>query len=141
MSRSLKNTLIKYSISFGLSLAIAWLYAYLRLDLSNLGAVPKTDLYRILCDACTVPGLLLLMSGLLMTISNQGALDGLGYVAVNGLKMLIPGAAQKMETFRDYLLRRRENRVKGYGFLYVTAAAFLAAAGVFMALFYSVYRK
>lgn len=139
MSRSLKKNLIKYGISIGLSVALAYLYVALRIDLHNLSAVPKVELYLTLCDAFSVPGLLMLMSGLLMTVSNQGAMDGLGYVAVNGLKMLIPGAGQKMETFKDYLERRRANRVKGYGFLYVTAALCLAIAGVFMILFYRVY--
>ena len=43
------------------------------------------------------------------------------------------------EKYDEYLERRRKNRVKGYGFLYVVGGAFMAVAGVFMALFYSLY--
>ena len=138
MSKTLRKNLIKYGISFGLSLALAYLYVALRIDWQNTEPV---KVYLTICDAFTVPGLLFLMSGLLMTISNAGAMDGLGYVAVNGLKMLIPGAGAKMETFKDYLDRRRANRVRGYGFLYVTGIVCLAVAAVFMILFYSVYQR
>ena len=138
MSKALQKNLKKYGISVGLSLALAYLYAALRIDWENAEPV---SLYLTLCDAFTVPGLLLVMSGLLMTFSNAGAMDGLGYVVVNGLKMLIPGGGAKMEGFKEYLERRRNNRVKGYGFLYVTGFACLVIAGVFMILFYSVYQR
>ena len=138
MSKTLQKNLKKYGITVGLSLALAYLYAALRIDWENAEPV---SLYLTLCDAFTVPGLLLVMSGLLMTFSNAGAMDGLGYVVVNGLKMLIPGGGAKMEGFKEYLERRRNNRVKGYGFLYVTGFVCLAIAGVFMILFYSVYQR
>ena len=138
MSKTLKKNLTKYGISVGLSLVLAYLYSALRIDWENAEPV---SVYLTLCDAFTVPGLLLLMSGLLMTFSNAGAMDGLGYVVVNGLKMLVPGGGMKMEAFKDYLERRRNNRVRGYGFLYVTGLGCLAIAAVFMILFYSVYPK
>lgn len=141
MSKSLRSNLIKCGIAMALSLMLVYVFVSLRVDLTNLSAVEPVDLYLILCDAFTIPGLLLLMFGLLMTISNQGALDGLGYVAINGLKMLIPGAATRMERYKEYVERRRANRVKGYGFLYVVAAILLAIAGIFMILFYSLYQK
>ena len=138
MSKTLQKNLKKYGITVGLSLLLAYFYAALRIDWANTESV---SLYRTLCDAFTVPGLLLVMSGLLMTFSNAGAMDGLGYVVVNGLKMLIPGGGMKTETFKDYLERRRNNRVRGYGFLYVTGFGCLAIAAVFMILFYSVYQR
>ena len=138
MSKTLQKNLKKYGITVGLSLLLAYFYAAMRIDWANTEPV---SLYRTLCDAFTVPGLLLVMSGLLMTFSNAGAMDGLGYVVVNGLKMLIPGGGMKTETFKDYLERRRNNRVRGYGFLYVTGFGCLAIAAVFMILFYSVYQR
>ena len=139
MSETLKKNLIKYGISVGISLLLAYVYIASRIDLGNLSQVQPMDLYLIICDAFTVPGLLLLMSGLLMTISNMGALDGLGYVAVNGLKMLIPGGGKKPETFKEYLDRRREKKIRGYGFLYITALGCIAISVVFMILFYRLY--
>ena len=141
MSNTLKKNLIKYGISVGISLALAYIYISARLDLRNLSQTAPVDIYLIFCDAFTVPGMLFLMSGLLMSISNMGALDGLGYVAVNGLKMLIPGGGKKPETFQAYLERRRENRIRGYGFLYVTGLGCTAVSLVFMILFYSLYQR
>lgn len=141
MRSLLAKNLMKYGISVTIGLILAYIYVATRIDLSNLAAVAKVDMYLILCDAFSIPGLLLLLAGLMMTLSNQGALDGVGYVAVNAIKMLIPGGAVKAERYKEYLERKRANRIKGYGFLFVTAIAFLAVAAVFMALFYSIYQK
>ena len=141
MSKSLRNNLMKCAIALAGSLVLAYAFVALRVDMTNLGAVEPVELYRILCDAFTIPGLLLLMFGLLMTISNQGALDGVAYVVKNAVKMLIPAAAADMERYKEYLERRKANRVKGYGFLYVVGAVCLGIAGIFLVLFYSVYQK
>ena len=139
MSSSLKKNLIKYGISVGISLLLAYVYIASRVDLRNLSQVAPVDLYLIICDAFTVPGLLLLMSGLLMSISNMGALDGLSYVTGNGFKMLIPGPGKKPESFREFLERRREKRIRGYGFLYITGLGCTAISLIFMVLFYRLY--
>ena len=141
MSNSLRKNLIKCAIGMAASLVLAYVFVALRVDMKNLGEVALVDLYLILCDAFTIPGLLMLMFALLMTISNQGALDGVGYVAVQAFRMLIPGGAAKAERYQEYLERRRANRAKGYGFLYVCAGICLAFAAVFMVLFYSLYQK
>ena len=141
MSSSLKKNLMKYGISVGVGLILTYIYISARLDLANLGAVEKVELYRIFCDGFSVPGILLLMFGFLMSVSNQGVMDGVSYVLVNAARMLIPTAALKSERYNEYVERKRANRVKGYGFLYVVALVFLAVAGVFMALFYSIYQR
>ena len=141
MKTPLAKNLVKYGVSIGIGLVLAYIYVAARLDLGDLASVERVDLYLILCDGCTIPGLLLLMSGFMMTISNQGALDGVTYVLTNAVRMLIPGAATRMERYKEYVERKRENRVKGYGFLYVTALIFLILAGIFMALFYALYQK
>lgn len=141
MSKTLKKNLIKCAIAMALSLLLVYVFVALRIDLSELSEVAKVDLYLVLCDAFTIPGLLMLMFALLFTISNQGALDGVGYLAVNAVKMLIPGAAANVERYREYLERRRANRAKGYGFLYICAGICFVFAAVFMVLFYSLYQK
>ncbi len=139
MSKSLQANLKKCAIAGVLGLLLVYVFVAFRVDFSDLSGVTLLDWYRMLCDAFTIPGLLMLMFALLLTISNEGALDGLGYVAVNGLKMLIPGAATKMERYLEYVERRRKNRAKGYGFLYVVGAVFLTIAAVFLLLFYTLY--
>lgn len=141
MSRNTATKWKVFGVSMILCLGLAILCFVLRVDVKNLDQVPLVELYRVLCDSFTIPGLLVLMFALLMSVSNAGALDGLGYVAVNGLKMLIPGAAAKMERFSEYLERRRANRVKNYTPLYATAAIFLAVSGIFLALFYTVFER
>ncbi len=135
MSKKAKASLIKYGISIGIGLLLAYAYIALR----DFGTMELVDKYRTLCDAFTIPGVLLLISGLLVSVSNEGALDGLGYILSQGLRMLIPGKSAGSEKYVDYVERKRGKRIKGYGFLYISAALFLAVTAVFMVLFYSIY--
>ena len=137
MSDTLKKNLIKYGISGAIALVLAYLFILFRMDLDQLPQLEAVERYLLLCDAFTVPGILFLMSGLMMTFTNMGALDGVGYVTGNGLKMLIPGAGRKAETYGDYLERRQNKKITGFGFLYITGLVCLAISLVFMILFYS----
>ena len=141
MSRNAATKWKVFAVSMVISLILAAVFTFLRLDINAMDQVPNVVLYRVLCDAFTVPGLLMLMFALLMSVSNEGALDGVGYVAAYALKMLIPGGALKVETYKDYLERRRANRVKNYTPLYATAAIFLAVSAIFLALFYTVFER
>lgn len=135
----LKTNLLKYGISGAIALALAYVFINLRVDFQNPGNTPLVEWYRIVCDAFTIPGLIFLMVGCLVSLSNQGALDGIGYAATVAFRMLI-GAGAKMERYKEYLERRRANRMKGYGFLYVVGGVCMAVSGVFMILFYSQYQ-
>lgn len=140
-SRLVAN-LLKYGIAVVVGLMLAYTYVSFRVEeLRDLAALPAVDRYLILCDAFTIPGVTIFLSGVLMSISNAGGLDGVSYVVGNAVKMLIPGKAAHMEKYKDYLERKRAKRVKGYGFLYVVGIFFLVLAGISMALFYSLYLK
>ncbi|MBR5446692.1 MAG: DUF3899 domain-containing protein [Clostridia bacterium] len=132
-----QSTLLKY----GVTTAIAAFFAWLLLDLRGYAmAVTAVDRYRILADAFTIPGMLLLMVGLLVVVSNEGMFEGLSYVLSYAVKTLVPGMNKGHERYGDYVERRREKgRASGFGFLFVVGAVFMAAAGVCIALFYSVY--
>ena len=138
--RLLKKNFLKIVISGSIALGMAYLYISLRADLSDFNSLPQLEWYRVICDAFTIPGLVFTMLGLLVSLSNQGALDGIGYAATVAFKMLI-GAGANQERYAEYLERRRANRLKGYGFLYAVGLACLAVALVFMGLFYSMYGK
>ena len=135
------KVLIKYGISLSISLILAFVFVCTRVDFQNPSATAVVDWYLILCDAFTIPGLLFLMLGCMMSLSSQGALDGVTYVLKNAVRMLIPGAALKMERYYDYVEHKRANRAKGFGFLYVTGLVCMAFSLVFMFLFYSIYQK
>lgn len=141
MSSPLSKTLTKYGVSLGISFLIAFLFVYMRVDFHNPEATGLVDWYLILCDAFTIPGLLFLMLGCMMSLSRQGALDGVTYVIKNAVRMLIPGMALKTERYYEYVEYKRANRAKGYGFLYVTGLICMALSLLFMFLFYTLYRK
>lgn len=98
--------------------------------------------YKILCDAFTMPGILILAIGALVWLSAQGATDSVSYLVGGLFKRLLPVGKWKDERFEqyyDYVERKRANRPKGYGFIFVIGGVFMAVALVFMFLFYRVY--
>ena len=137
MSEKLKLGLIKYGGCAALVGLMAWGYLAGR----DLDTAETVDLYRYLCDAFTVPGILLLCFGALMWVSTTGFFDGIGYAMRYALFSLIPGKRlERDERYGDYVERKRENRAKGFGFLFISGAVTMAVALVFMALFYANYQ-
>lgn len=135
MSKRLKVVLAKYGGCTAFVALMVWLYISLR----DVSKATLLDWYRMLSDAFTVPGMLLLMAGCLVWISNLGALDGLAYAVSFAFRSLIPGGRYKDEKYADYVERHREKRIKGYGFLFVAGGVTMALAIVFLLLFYSLY--
>ena len=132
----LKVNLIKY----GCCAAFVALLSITYISLRDFAGAEPVDQYLILCDAFTVPGMLLIMFGCLLWASSLGALDGLSYVVRFAVMSLIPGKrAQRDETYGDFLERRMANRTKGYGFLFISGLVTMAVALVFMAQFYHLY--
>ena len=125
-------------IKSGIVSAVGILVVILFVSSSDFGAQTTVDKYKILCDAFTIPGLLMLMFAAMLSISNEGGLDGVSYLVKQGFRMLtFRGISQ--EKYLDYVQHRRENRLTGYGFLYLVGAVFMAVALIFLALFYSIY--
>lgn len=141
MKRSLRKEAKKTIAALLAGLLLAYAFTALRMDGQSLTALPKVELYRILCDAFTIPGLLLLAFAFLLLMSNQGVLDGVGYLAANALRFLMPAGGARMENYKAYLERRRANRAKGYGFLFVAGGILLLIAGIFLLCFYAVFKK
>ena len=136
MSREQKVKLIKYGGASLFCAVMAILYIVPR----NITEQELVGQYLILCDAFTVPGILLIMFGFLVLLSNSGALDGISYALQDLKRVFIPGAGlEKHERYSDYVERRRQKKATGYGFLFVVGGICTAIALVFMALFYSVY--
>jgi len=135
VSEKLRKNLIKYGISAAACLAFAGFFAYNR----GIAEGSMADVYRILSDAFTVPGLMCVFSGALVWLSGEGALDGVTYVVQYAVKsLLFMGGRGKRETYREYVERRRAKKMGGYGFLLVTGAVSLLVGAVFMVLFYQV---
>lgn len=135
MKKINKAGVVKYAVSIAICIALVWLYLGLR-DFSGADTMEK---YRMLSDAFLIPGVLLFMSGCLVSVANQGALDGISYASSRALRRLIPGVDRVDEKYFDYVQRKREKRIRRYGFLFVVGGVSLAISVLFMILFYRLY--
>lgn len=126
----------KNLIKLGITALFAGLFAALYALSQDIGQQTLADRYRILCDAFTLPGMLLVLFALLLTVSGEGALDGIAYGLERAVKMFTFRGTEQ-EKYADFVARRREKRPKGFGFLFVAGGSFLAVAALFLLLFYS----
>lgn len=131
----MKGKLTRYAIAAACGAALGYFV------LNNYGffeATAAVDRYLILCNALTIPGVTLVMVGCLVWIGQQGQFDFLSYTG----RMIRDRFRKDPEHIRygDYVLEKQEKRNHGgFGYLIITGLAFLAAALVFLILFYSVY--
>lgn len=132
MRGNMRKALVKYLSAAFVCGALAWLYISSR----EFASAPRLEQYRMLSDAFLIPGLVTVLIGCLLLISNKGGLDGISFVLGRAARMLIPGRKKKDEKYFDYVERKRENPLRGFGFLFVVGGIFCAAAIVFMILFY-----
>ena len=135
MSR-LKANLVKYAIAVAIGAGMV----LLTLNLHGFSELTDTAArFRLLADAFTIPGVILVMVGFLVMVANVGFFNGVAYVVTYALKMLIPGPNKGNERYGDYVERKRAaGKVKGYGFLFITGIAFVLVAVTFTILFYTV---
>ena len=96
--------------------------------------------WQALCDAMTVPGLLLTCIGLLSVVSGEGAFDGLNFSVRKAFGQILREERRSAmpKTFYDYVSAKRENRRKKPPAQLYTGLVFLALAAVSLAVYYSV---
>lgn len=135
MSGKALSRLLKYGITTALGIGISVGYICYRGGFSTLAEMDGWMLYMTLCDAATIPGMLIFFMGCLVGLANTGVFDGLGYVLSTAVKMLVPGRALTMESYRDYVARKREGSTRGYGFMLIVGGGFLVVALLFLALY------
>ena len=100
-----------------------------------------SDKFKILSDAFTVPGVLLIMIGALIWTSTQGIFDGLGYSFGRIGSMFIPLYQKSFEhlTYYDYKMSKNDKRIKGYSFLFYVGIGFFVIGILFFVLYKIVY--
>lgn len=126
-----------FLLKYGITALVGGLLTWLTLDLHGFSStMPKLQRYRLLCDAFTIPGVILVMVGFLVMIANAGNFLGLGYAVKHAVKMLIPFGNKKDERYYDYYQRKQQGKITGYGFIFITGLVFMAVAMVFFTLFY-----
>lgn len=134
MSKALKSLLIKSGLALTLGLGVSVIYISSR----GYADLELVEQYRTLCDGFTIPGLMMILVGLLFWLGNLGAFDAFGYLFRYVIRSFAPGAI-KIGRYLDYIEERREKRLKGYGFLFIAGGILMAVAIVFLVLFYTVY--
>lgn len=136
MNKQLRNGIIKYTVAVVVAGALSYSYA----TSNELWSLGRMEQYRVLCDAFTIPGVVMLMAGLLVTLAGMGSLDGVGYALSKFFQSFIPGTTHKDERYSDYVERKHgKGPSKGHYFLYVIGLLWFAVGMVFYYLFYTLY--
>lgn len=130
------SVLIKYLIS----LVVGALFVVMVLFIENYFSATETiERYKILSDAFTFAGVLLILFAALVFISSKGGFDGIGYSLSRLVKMLIPFANRSDETYAQYKERKRAKGItKGYSCVFFSGLAYFAVSIVFLILYYNV---
>lgn len=122
-----KSRRIKLLRSYGITIAVGVLLGYLYLCANPLSDAPDMQTkFVFLCNAAFVPGILFVLSGLLVWCTGQGSIDGLTYSLGLFFKTINPfEKIGKPEKYHEYVERKNKKRLKGYSFLFVTGGAFI----------------
>ena len=137
-----RDAFLRNLLKYGIAVSVGGLMVYLTVVLHGYAeATTPAEQYRILADAFTIPGVVLMLIAALVAVSNEGVFTGVSYSVTWMIRTLSPLAALKngRESYYDYVQRKRAKRVKGYGFLFFTGLAFFTVAVVFTTLFYKVF--
>ena len=134
MTKALKTKIMCYLTSIAVCAYVVYSYTTSR----DIGSLSQVDQYHVLCDAFFLPGVIMIFLGLLMVMNNLGALDTMAFGFSYVMHMLAPGAFDKMDSYLDFIEKRRANRGSGYGFLLVVGSVMIAVSIVFLVLYYSV---
>lgn len=133
----MKKETVKIIIKYAIASIIAVCFVLLNLSLRDF--FKETELkekYRMLADSFTIPGLIYVLLGLLIMLTNKGSLDALGYMVRRAVKMLVPMSKKDNMTYAEY--KETKKGIHGYGFLFYIGAVVTAVGIVFTILFYQV---
>ena len=96
MIKFLKSILARYLITVAVGLSFVYSYIAPR-DLANQTLIEQ---YHILCDAFTLPGLFMMLIGLMLLMGNLGALDAISF-AFHYLFRIFCGWSQQNKFFHN----------------------------------------
>ena len=133
----IKAIIIRYAATTLIGAALTLAFLYLNGYSTELASVDK---YRLMTDAFSIPGIIFIMVGALVLVSTQGFFDMISFGLGRFARALVPFSKRSDETYYDYKKRKSEERFSGYSFLFVVGGVFLLVAGIFMVLFFSVYK-
>ena len=129
MGENCKKQLAKYIVTLTLAGCAIWFV------LSNRGFFESNDTVArmmYLADAFTIPGVVLLMVGVMTWMSSKyGLFDGVTYSLGRLARSLVPGKNLSDERYYDYKEKKAASRKTGYLFLFITGGALTLVAVVF----------
>lgn len=135
MRKSVKVMILRCMSATAVGGAVSWWYITSRWQAD----LPLVEQYRVICDGFTVPGMMMVLFALMLSLNNLGALDTMAYLLSFIPRMIAPGAFGEPEKLIDFVEHRREKRAKGFGFLYIVGSIFLGIAIYYLVKFYSVF--
>ena len=129
MGENCKKILTKYIIALVFAGAVIWFV------LSNRGFFETDDSVlkmMYLADAFTIPGIVMLMVGVMAWMSSKyGLFDGLTYSLGRLAKSLVPGRNFSDERYYDYKEKKIASRKNGYVFLFIIGGGLTLIAVIF----------
>ena len=136
MKKESKVTIRNYAICVGIEALIAFLVIWSKGFLVHSTAVN----IQILSDAFFVSGILMTLFALMMYISSEGALIGIGFVLRNVVLAFIPMGRARHELSADYRARKlSEAKKRSNSYVLVTGLIFLFIGIVFTVIWYTVF--
>lgn len=127
------KNIVKYASCAAFTALLALAYLLPR----DFTAQVISEKYRYLCDAFSIPGLLMILFGALLWVANEGAFLGISYCLRMAVFALIPGKRKDAyEKYGDYVERKSQKKVHGFGFLFLSGAIVMAVAAVFLILYH-----
>ena len=135
MKSGTKKKLLGYGIATAVGILIAVIVVVVGLD----GGVPgKREMFRLLSDAGTIAGLVLLFTAALVAVSEQGLFRGVGYSVHYLYDRMMPGrSSRRPETYADYVERKSEKKgVSIWRYLILPGVVLLVLGVLFLILFY-----
>ena len=130
---NIKSILIRYGVCAVVATALLFLILWLN---KFWTLTEPQDRLRVLCDAFSLPGLLLVLTTGLIFVANAGTFNGLLYGLKTGVEIVLPFLPHKYVRYRDFVAKRKEKRVKGYSFICFTGLAFLAVGIILLVIFH-----
>ena len=136
MKKESKVTIRNYAICVGIEALIAFLVIWSKGFLVHSTAVN----IQILSDAFFVSGILMTLFALMMYISSEGALIGIGFVLRNVVLAFIPMGRARHELYADYRARKlSEAKKRSNSYVLVTGLIFLFIGIDFTVIWYTVF--
>lgn len=125
------KTITKYLITIGTGLAAALYVAFIRGIFSETN---PSQIFAILSDSFTVPGVLLTGIGGLMFVSNEGGFDALSYGITSFIDLFRKEKKNKYKTFYDYK-EEKASKTLPVSFVLISGLIFMALAIIMLLLY------